>query len=81
VRSRFIIPSEHVLKRQESLEHDENHPSHRRRGRYGLGRVCVLHAFGALTKLPLVSSFWAEEERELVVIFGKDGEMAAKRLS
>jgi hypothetical protein len=30
--------------------------------------------------LIVVSSFWAEEERELVIIFGKDREMAAERL-
>ena len=39
---------------QESLDHGENHPSHRRRGHLGLGRVRVFHAFGAPTKLPLV---------------------------
>jgi hypothetical protein len=50
----------------------------RRRG--GLGCVHILHAFSPPAKLPLVSSFWAAEERELVVIFGKDGELAAERL-
>jgi hypothetical protein len=46
---------------QESLDHGENHPSHRRRGRRGLGRVRVFHAFSAPTKLPLVSSrLWCQ---------------------
>ena len=30
---------------QEFLDHGKNHPSRRRRGRRGLGRVCVFHAF------------------------------------
>jgi hypothetical protein len=71
--------------KQESLDHDEKQmavrPSHRDRGRGGLGCVHVLHAFSPPAKLPLVSSFWAAEERELAVIFGKDGELAAERLS
>jgi hypothetical protein len=53
----------------------------RDRGRGGLGCVHVLHALSPPAKLPLVSSFWAAEERELAVIFGKDGELAAERLS